>query len=211
MRSKTRWTLAGFMALVALAAVAAFDVAPAAADAAPSVVSTVSDPVGDALFSAPAFQDVVFGRMTKTASGDFELLLELAGPVPVNPPMPTPARSEIWWAWAFDLDPTTFPEGYPFRAADGRRPEFMVYVSWDGNGFAGAAIDRRPLLTGGEAVITPVAFKISGTIVEAVLPSALIGDVPASFHWAPVAFDWSGPVGSEGVQIVYLAEAVFNP
>ena len=37
MRSKTRWTLAGLMALAALAAVGVFGVAPATADAAPSV------------------------------------------------------------------------------------------------------------------------------------------------------------------------------
>ena len=199
------------MALVVLGTVVVLDVAPATADTAPSAISTVSDPVGDALLNAPAFQDVVFGQMTRTASGDFELLMELAGPVPVQPPMPPPGRLEIWWAWAFDLDPTTSPAGYPFREAGGRRPEFVVYVSWDGTEFAGTAIDRRPLLTGGEAVITPVAFSISGTIVEAVLPSTLIDDVPASFHWAPVAFDWSGPVGSEGVHIVDSAEAVFDP
>src|SRR5204862_4372478 len=40
-------------------------------------ISTVFDPVGDTKCNAPAFQDVVFGRMTKTASGDFELLMEL--------------------------------------------------------------------------------------------------------------------------------------
>ena len=153
------------------------------------MVSTVSDPVGDAQAHAPAFQDVVAGQMTRTANGDFELVMELAGPVPGTPNRP--GRSEIWWAWAFDLDPTTSPAGYPFREAGGRRPEFLVYVSWDGTEFAGTAIDRRPLLTGGEAVITPVAFRISGTTIEAVAPSKLIGVVPASFHWAPVALGWS--------------------
>jgi hypothetical protein len=42
-----------------------------------------------------------------------------------------------------------------------------VYVSWDGVQFAGTAIDRRPLLTGGEAIITPVPISIDGTLVEA--------------------------------------------
>ncbi len=178
--------------------------------------STVSDPVGDAKFNAPAFQDIVFGQMTKTAGGDFELLMEMAGPVPVDPPLPPPGVSEIWWMWAFDLDPTAFPQGTPFGlggAAVGRRPEFMVYVSWDGTEFAGTAIDRRPLLTGGEAIITPVPFSINGTIVEADLAFTLIGDVPPSFRWGFYTRNWSGPVGSNGNNAVDWAEAttVSNP
>jgi len=209
MRSKTRWTPAGPMALAALGAVAVFGVASATEDGAPSEVSTVSDPVGDALFKAPAFQDVVFVEVTKTAAGDFELLMEMAGPVPVNPPLPPPGKSEIWWQWAFDLDPTTFPVGYPLLKAYGA-PEFAIYVSWDGAEFAGAAIDRRPLLTGGEAITTPVTFSIDGTIVQAELPYTLIGAVPTSFGWLGATLAWSGPVGSsEAHHLVDIA--IFNP
>ena len=174
--------------------------------------STGSDPVGDALYNAPAFQDIVFGQMTKTAGGDFELLMGMAGPVPVAPPLPPPGVREIWWYWIFDLDPTTYPQGYPFTtlpphtpapsAAGGTIPEFLVFVSWDGTEFAGFAIDRRPLLTGGEAIITPVPFSINGTMVEAVLASTLIGDVPPSFVWRLFTTDWAGPVGSDGARFV---------
>lgn len=173
--------------------------------------STVSDPVGDTLYNAPAFQDLVFGQMTKTASGDFELLMEMAGPVPVAPLLPAPANHEIWWMWAFDLDPTANPKGYPFAPGSKRRPEFMVYVSWDGAAFAGTAIDRRPLLTGGEAIVTSVPFSMNGTIVEAVLASTLIGDVPPSFQWGPNTRDWSGPIGSNGDHGIDGAETTFNP
>ena len=208
MRSKTRWMPAGLMA-VALGAVAVFGVASATEDGAPSEVTTVDDPVGDALYNTPAFQDVVFGQLTKTASGDFELLMEMAGPVPVNSPLPPPGKNEIWWAWPFDLDPTTFPVGYPFLKAVAP-PEFIVYVSWDGAEFAGAAIDRRPLLTGGEAIITPVTFSIDGTIVQADLPYTLIGAVPTSFGWAAAAEAWPGPVGmSEAHLLVDIA--IFAP
>ena len=210
-RSKTRWTLAGFMALGALGAVAVFDVAPATADDAPSVVSTILDPVGDTKFNAPAFQDVVVGQMTKTANGDFHLLMEMAGPVPVNPPMPHPARSEIWWAWGFNLDPTTSPRGWPATGV-GLPGEFVVIVSWDGSEFAGTAVDRRPLLTGGEAIFTPVQFSINGAIVEAVLPYELIGDVPPSFVWDTFIWEWSAPVGrSASFHSVDVAFAIFNP
>ena len=170
--------------------------------------STVSDPVGDAKFNAPAFQDVVFVQVTETASGAFELLMEVAGPVPVNPPLVPPGHSEISWVWNFDLDPTTFPAGYPYLKAAGPA-EFDVHVSWNGVEFAGTAVDRRPLLTGGEAVITPVIFSIDDRIVQADLPYALIGAVPTSFGWFAGTGAWSGPVGlSEGHHLVDVA--VFN-
>jgi hypothetical protein len=171
--------------------------------------NTVLDPVGDPNFNAPAFQDVVLVQITKTAPGDFELFMEMAGPVPAAPGMPPPAHAEIHWVWNFDLDPTTFPAGYPYLKASGPA-ELSVRVSWDGTAFAGTAIDRRPLLTGGAAIITPVAFSISGTIVQADLPYALIGAVPASFGWFAGTGAWSGPVGSsEGHHLVDVA--VFNP
>jgi hypothetical protein len=183
----------------------------AAAQPVSAQISTAFDPVGDAHFNAPAFQDVVLVQMTKTASGDFELLMEMAGPVPVNPPLPPPGRKEIWWVWNFDLDPATFPAGYPYLMAHGPG-EFVVYVSWDGTAFAGTAVDRRPLLTGGEAIITPVPFSINGTIVQADLAYTLIGSVPASFSWIAGTGAWSGPVGlSEGHHGVDGAQTIFNP
>jgi hypothetical protein len=208
-RSMTRMVVAGWTALTALGVVAMSDVAPATADETESVVSTVDDPVGDANFNAPAFQDVVFVQVTETGSGDFELLMEMAGPVPVNPLLPPPAHSVIWWAWSFDLDPTTFPTGYPFLKANSPA-EFNVHVGWDGAEFTGAAIDRRPLLTGGEAIVTPVTFSIDGTIVQAHLPYTLIGAVPTSFGWFAGTVVWSGPLGlSEAHHAVDVA--IFNP
>ncbi|MEP7147962.1 MAG: hypothetical protein ABI857_03680 [Acidobacteriota bacterium] len=175
--------------------------------------STVTDPVGDTyLNNAPAFQDIVFARMTKTASGDFELLMEMAGPVPVAPTVPPQGHSEIWWNFIFDLDPATAPQGYPTPPGIPFLAEFILYVSWDGAEFAGTAVDRRPLLAGGEAIITPVPFRINGTIVEADLASELIGAVPPSFRWRPNTIDWAGPFGSEGRNVVDNAVfTIFNP
>jgi len=217
MRSMTRWTLAGLL-LAALGPVAVFGFASAPADAVPSgsLVSTVSDPAGDTATTpnlhSPAFQDIVRGQMTKTASGDFELLMEMAGPVPAAPSLP-PQWKEIWWTWFFDLDLTTSPGGYPsppgFASPVG--PEFAVQVRWDGTEFVGVAVDRRPLLTGGEAIITPVSFSIDGTVVEAVLPSTMIGDVPPTFRWGVLTLDWCAPAGTNGHFQVDFAEAVFNP
>ena len=182
----------------------------AASPASCNTVAQVFDPVGDTMFNAPAFQDIVLGQMTRTASGDFALLMEMAGPVPIAPALPPPAHTEMWWIWVFDLDPTTAPKGYPFLCNESLS-EFLVYVSWDGTEFAGTAIDRRPLLTGGEAIITSVPFHIDGTIVEADLAYELIGAVPASFDWSPRTLDWSGPVGSAGYNVLDIALTVFSP
>jgi len=193
MRSNLRWTLAGFTALAAPGALG-------------DVVSTVLDPVGDTRLDAPTFQDIVSARMTRTASGDFELMMEMAGPVPVSPPLPPPATNQIWWFWGFDLDLTASPRGFPLPPGTAVVPEFIVCVSWDGAAFAGTAIDRRPLLSGGAAIVTPVPFSITGTRVEAVLPSTLIGDVPRSIGWHLRTMDWSGPVGSGGYHFADSAD-----
>jgi hypothetical protein len=164
---------------------------------------TISDPVGDVRFNAPPFQDIVIAQVTKTERGGFRLVMGMGGPVPGAPPRPRPGVNEIWWVWGFDLDSTTFPRGYPFTPtpAGEVRVEFVVYVGWDGTEFAANAIDRRPLLTGGEAIITPVPFSINGTMVEVDL-GTVMGDVPPGAVWNVVTFDWSGPVGSEGANVV---------
>jgi len=190
------FTRSNHTALGAIAPLAAI-LSAAVAQPVSAQVSTVFDPVGDARYNAPAFQDIAVSRMTKTASGDFELLMDMAGPVPVAPILPPPAVKEIWWLWVFDLDPATSPRGYPVSPGLAQYPEFLVYVSWDGAEFAGTAIDRRPLLAGGEAIITPVPFCINGTTVEAFLDFTLIGEVPASFHWGSSTRDWAGPLGSD--------------
>lgn len=172
-------------------------------------VSTVSDPVGDAARNAAAFQDIVFGQMTKTASGDFELHMEMAGPLPAAP-QPLHGVNEMWWYWSFDLDPSTFPEGYPLPPGHSAYPEVIVYVSWDGVTFKGTTVDRRPLLSGGEAIITPVPFSIDGAVVEAVLASTLIGDVPPTFHWGLRMKELSGAVGSAGLTNVDTVDAIFG-
>ena len=162
--------------------------------------SVVIDPVGDVDHHAPAFQDIVRGEIQKKG-GSFILRMEMAGPIPGNPPLPQPANAQIWWAWAFDLDPTTTPKGYPFAPGDKVLTEFLVYVSWDGEEFRGYALDRRPLLTGGSAIVTPVPFSIDGAIVEAVLASALIGN-PSSFRWGVRAIDVSSHVGTGAINPV---------
>jgi hypothetical protein len=205
-------------ALAAAALGIALSLLPAATVACPAgsaalarpQTSTVVDPVGDVILDAPAFQDFVRGQMTRTAHGDFQLVMDLAGPVPLNPQLPPQGHTEIWWCWNFDLDPSRALLGYPNAPGAAAPPEIIVYVSWDGAAFAGTAIDRRPLLAGGEVIITPVQFSINGTRVEAVLPFEVIGDVPQSFPWYLRTIDWSGPLGSSAFFAIDLANSVFG-
>jgi hypothetical protein len=172
--------------------------------------SVVIDSVGDTDHHAPAFQDIVRGEIQKKGNS-YILRMQTAGAIPGNPNLPRPGNSEIWWAWAFDLDPATAPKGYPFANGEPILTEFFVYVSWDGVAFKGYAIDRRPLLTGGNAITTPVPFSIDGAIVEAVLPSALIGNPPA-FRWGVRTIDVSSShLGTGAINPVDSAPEFVGP
>jgi hypothetical protein len=105
MRPVARATAIGTLMVLVLAA-------PAAAGS----TSTVVDPVGDigeisGPGSTPAFLDMVRVTVTKRA-GLFEFSMAVAAPVPAQPVLP-PQVKEIWWMWALDTDPTTFPFGFP--------------------------------------------------------------------------------------------------
>jgi len=164
------------------------------------------DPAGDTEFSAPGFQDIIRSEVSKEGD-EFVVRMEMAAPIPVNPPLPRPAVFEIWWVWALNLDLAAWPAGYP-NAPGGTLPsEVMAHVGWDGTSFHGIVIDRRPLLNGGEATILTVPFSVQGATLELHIPSAVMGN-PSSFKWACVTTDWSGPVGSGGFHFV---DGTFQP
>src|SRR5262245_21280636 len=120
----TRLTYKALLTTAMLVALSLLLAAPTAATAARSKArpasdqtSTVFDPVGDTFsdFNAP-FEDFVGAQMTRTDNGDFRMLMEMAAPVPANPPL-RPGVHELWWFWIFDLDPDTRPNGYPWHNA----------------------------------------------------------------------------------------------
>lgn len=158
------------------------------------------DPSGDTKFGAPGFQDIVRSEISKEGD-EFVVRMEVAAPIPVNPPMPRPAVHEIWWIWAFQLDPNTWPPGYPSAPGSTLPSEVHAHVGWDGTEFHGIVIDRRPLLDGGQATILPVPFSVQAASLELHVPAAVIGNL-SSFKWASVTSDWSGPVGTDGYHFV---------
>ena len=171
-----------------------------AAPAAAGSTSTVVDPVGDTgeisgPGSTPAFLDMVRVTVTKRA-GRFEFSMAVAAPVPAQPVLP-PQVKEIWWMWALDTDPTTFPFGFPRAPGQSFPPEFAVGVSWNGTQYTAFVVDRRPTLSGGESLITALAFEVRDTKVTTFVDAATIED-PASFRFSALTRAWKGGSGTEG-------------
>jgi hypothetical protein len=190
-------------------ALAALAVPIAVTRPASAQTSVVYDPVGDVKFHAPAFEDIVRSQIQKKG-GSFILQMEMASFVPANPPLSNGTK-EVWWAWAFDLDPAISAKGYPFAPGFHPQTDFLVYVSWDGTEYRGFAIDRRPLLTGGNAIVTPVPFSVDGATVEAIFPSALINNL-ASFRWGTRTFDWkSSHLDTQGFNPADIGGDLYNP
>ena len=161
--------------------------------------SVVFDAVGDIPVSspgvnkqAPAWLDIVSASITRK-DGRFILETELAAPFPTDPaldPDVPPQVDHIAVAYGLDTDPTAAPIGYPFSKNEANSQEFYLGVAWNptgslglGTGVFGWLIDRRPLLTGGQATITAIPFNIQGNRISVVVDAAALGD-PPTFRWA---------------------------
>lgn len=134
-----------------------------------AATSVVTDPAGDTLFKAPGFMDILRAELAEE-SGTFYFLMTVAAAIPNDPRLPKPANASIRWAFPIDSDPATFPEGDPFPSNQPGPSEFNTRVFWDGSGFTASLLDRRPLLEGGEAILTPLAFTVSGAEVRVAIP-----------------------------------------
>lgn len=174
--SRAKWiTSVGLGAMVALSA-----------SGQALAATTYTDPVGDAKFHAPAYADIVAGSVDEVG-GTFEFTITVADAIPQTPRLTPPGVQALRWVVSLDLDPTTFPVGWPFapgapQSAQRGAPEGFVAVAWDGSAFSATLFDRRPLLSGGDVEATSVPFEIDGDTVHIWLDAALIGD-PASFRF----------------------------
>lgn len=156
--------------------------------------SIVTDPVGDASFGAPAYMDIV-GAQLATSNGTLQFEMTVAAAIPAAPVLPPPSTKQISWSWPLDTDPTTFPAGAPLAPGYSGGAELIVTVAYDGSTFSAFLQDRRPLLTGGQAILTPLRSTISGTLLRVEAQASALGN-PSSFGWGGVAFYWSGPFDS---------------
>ena len=160
------------------------------ADVVAGRTSVATDPAGDAEKAAQAYQDIVRAEITKQGT-NFVFVMTLAAPVPDNPSLPSWADVLAWEFW-LDTDPTAFPVGYPFTKNTANLLEFEIQHRVYRSGFTdpldptssgGVLVDRSPLLTGGQAILTPIKFSIDGAKLTWVVDAALLGD-PPTFQWA---------------------------
>jgi hypothetical protein len=168
----------------------------------------LTDPVGDAGRDAPAYLDMVQAEATRKGQ-HFEFRTVVAEPIPLALPHLPPGNNQVWWAWGLDTDPATTPQGAPVAPGISIEVEFVLRVSWDGDAFSGALIDRTPLLTGGEAVFTPLPFTITSNQVSMSVPASAVGN-PTSFLWDIVTVYWAGPPHSVGFHPVDSFDPFFN-
>src|SRR5206468_12649174 len=131
--------------------------------------SVVTDSVGDADKTAEAYLDIVSAEITKQGT-NFVFVLTLAAPVPDNPGLPSWADVLVWQP-ILDTDPTASPVGYPFTKNTANPFEFFIQHRVYRSGFTDpldptsatdVLVDRRPLLTGGQATVTPIKVSIDG-------------------------------------------------
>jgi hypothetical protein len=173
-----------------------------------AATSLVTDPAGDALFKAPGFMDILRAELAED-SGTFYFGMTVAAAIPNDPRLPKPANATIRWAFPIDTDPATFPEGDPFPRNQPGPSEFNTRVFWDGKAFTASLLDRRPLLEGGEAILTPLAFTVSGAEVRVEIPASLIGS--SSFRWGAVTVYASAtPGGNNGDHFVDTLQPFFS-
>jgi hypothetical protein len=173
-----------------------------------AATAVVTDPAGDALYKAPGFMDILRAELTEEG-GTFYFRMTVAAPIPNNPRLPKPANASIRWAFPIDSDPATFPEGDPFPSNQAAPTEFNTRVFWDGKAFTASLLDRRPLLVGGAAILTPLAFTVSGADVRVMVPASLIG--ASSFRWGAVTVAASAePGGNNGDHFVDTLQPFFT-
>lgn len=188
---------------------------PPIAFSAAALTSAVADPVGDVMNKGNDYQDVVRAEITKQGTS-FVFVQTLAAPLPDNPPLPSWADVLAWEFW-LDTDPTAFPAGYPFTKNTANPLEFEVQYRVYRSGFtdpldptrsAGVLVDRRPLLTGGQATLTPIKASIDGAQITFVVDAALLDD-PATFQWASgTAAAHSGGDVKNGYNSISVFDAV---
>ncbi|OLC70581.1 MAG: hypothetical protein E6I27_17685 [Chloroflexi bacterium] len=163
-----------------------------AADVVAGKTSAVTDPVGDADKTAEAYLDIVRAEITKQGT-NFVFVMTLAAPIPDNPPLPSWADVMVWQP-ILDTDPTASPVGYPFTKNTANAFEFFIQHRVYRSGFvdpldpasaADVLVDRRPLLKGGQATVTPIKVTIDGAQITFVVDAALLGD-PSTFSWLSV-------------------------
>jgi len=175
----------------------AIALATVAAGTGPTLSAEVTDPAGDTLRKdAEPWQDIVGGRID-LEGGTFTFSMEMAVPLPVEPPAAPGDLGWYFWDWGLEVDPELVPVGFPFPGNHPAPHEFLVILASDGEEYFAFVVDRRPLLVGQDAVVTPVPCSVDGATIHAFVDADLL-DNPAEFGWRVGSQIYHGALGSEG-------------
>jgi hypothetical protein len=166
-----------------------------------AMTSMVTDPEGDifvaerrAKVARQAYQDIVSAEISKDG-GTFVFTMEMAGSIPETPELAPPGVTLLEWRWNLITDPTASRKGFPYAPGQSAFAAYMVQILWDGLGFVAQLIDRTPLLAGGDAIVTPIAFSIEGTELKAEVSTESLGN-PSSFRWVAGTVEWPTLLGT---------------
>jgi hypothetical protein len=166
-----------------------------------SALVSATDPAGDAAAShgngltGEPYQDII-GATIDFDQATFTFSMDVGTSVPGSPVLPGGITVQEW-SWNINTAPE-LPSGFPFAPGGAAPPEFIVMVTWNGSTFAGILIDRRPLLSGGQAVSTSIPFEIDGATITADVSASRLGN-PTSFALVARTNNWPH-FGSGSVQ-----------
>ena len=164
----------------------------------------VVDPAGEAVlspgrgFDGQAFQDIVETGIERTA-GAVVFSMTLAAPIPAVPSIKT-GNGLMLWMWGMNTAPGV-PQGFPLSPGLAGLLEFWIHLAWDGEDFYAEVIDRRPGALGGEPIVTPVEFEISGDTISVIAPVNLFDD-PQEFRWGSSTWLWSTHLATAAAHVV---------
>ena len=157
------------------------------ASVATASTSQIPDPANDFEPGSPcsgqsclSSQDILLASLDDQGT---QLVFSMTLAEPVGPILaPNNSNKRFVWAWRLDTDPATFPAGHPLPNGQASPFEMFAAIEWDGAQFFAELVDRRPLLTGGEAVITPLTPVFSGNEVSVTVSTSSLG-LPSQFRW----------------------------
>jgi hypothetical protein len=203
MRSLSRWTLIGCLAVVGCGGATAappagqkpFAAVPAevaattsdavAVAATSSEAVAVADPSADAWTMlgrrAPGYLDIVTAEVARAGDGTFLFVQTLASALPESPRV-LPGETSVGWAVCIDVYPFVVSPLFG-QVTIGSPCQFIVRTSWDGAHFSGELLDRRSAGAADPAAGLPFDPVVDGTSVRMAIPAAALGD-PTLFLWS---------------------------
>ena len=159
--------------------------------------SVITDPAGDMLKNnAEPWQDIVWAQVTREGN-TFTFSMRMVGELPTDPPEAPGSLGWYFWDWGINTDPALAPAGWPWPKSHATPHEFIVGFGSDGEEYFALVADRRPLVLGGEPIITRVPFRVDGALMQVFVDADLL-DNPTEFGWRVGSHSMNAHLETEG-------------